>query len=426
MESLRPAPVLLDCHYKGFPIAAAPCRIDEIATRGWNVLAGDLPFPIALLRDSALAHNIAWMREFARSRGVELAPHGKTTMSPELYRRQIDAGAWGLSFATVYQLSVGAEAGLRRALIPNQIVCDADLDGLAALLHDYPALRVWFLVDSIAQIRLIEAWKTKRREPAWFDCLLEIGIPGKRAGCRTLDEALAVAAAIRASPALRLGGIECYEGSVAQGDSGHDRREVDALMARVADAALGCDRGGLFENDEVLMTAGGSALFDLVTDGLKLRLSKPVRAILRSGCYVAHDHGSYMNLLKKVEERQHLASSLKPAIEVWAMTQSRPEPGLAILSCGKRDVSHDLSLPVALFHCAQGQNAARAIPGGWRLTDLNDQHAYLRFPEADPGPAVGDLIGLGISHPCTTFDKWRWLPVIDDAYAVIGAVSTHF
>ena len=417
---------LLDRRYKGFPPAAVPCRLDEIGTRNWNVLAGDLPFPIALLRDSALRHNIAWMQEFARSRGVDIAPHGKTPMSPELYRRQLDAGAWGISFATVYQLAVGAEAGVTRSLIANQVVCDADLDGLSALLREYPALRAWFLVDSVAQVRLIEAWRAQRQDPAVFDCLLEIGIPGKRTGCRTTDEALAVAAAIHASPALRLGGIECYEGSVAQGDSEHDRREVDALMQRVVDAALGCDRAGFFANDEVLMTAGGSALFDLVTDGLKPRLSKPVRGILRSGCYVAHDHGSYMNLLHKVEERQHFASSLRPAIEVWAMVQSRPEPGLAILTCGKRDISYDLELPFALFHCARGRDTPRTIPGEWRLTALNDQHAYLHFPESDPGPAVGDLIGLGISHPCTTFDKWRWLPVVDDRYSVIDAVTTRF
>ena len=422
----RTIPPFLDRRSKGFPPAAAACRLDEIGARRWNVLAGDLAFPIAVLRDSALSHNIAWMQEFARSRGVDLAPHGKTTMSPELYRRQLDAGAWGISFATVYQLCVGAEAGVERALIANQVVCDADLDGLAALLRDFPALFACFLVDSLAQVELIESWKARRSDPTVFDCLLEIGIPGKRTGCRALDEALAVAAAIRASPTLRLSGIECYEGSVTTGESAHDRREVDALMRRVADAARACDRAGFFESDEVLMTAGGSALFDLVAGGLKPVLTRPVRGILRSGCYVAHDHGSYMNLLHRVEERQHFASSLTPAIEVWTMTQSRPEPGLAILSCGKRDISHDLSLPVALFHCARGEKTPRPVPGDWRLADLNDQHAYLRFSEDDPGPTVGDLIGLGISHPCTTFDKWRWLPVIDDHYDVIDAVTTRF
>lgn len=416
---------VLDRRYKGFPLAAVPCRLDEIGMRAWNILNGDLPFPIAVLRDSALRHNLAWMQEFARSRGIDLAPHGKTTMSPELYRRQIDAGAWGITFATVHQLAVGAEAGITRALIANQVLCEADLDGLATLLREYPALRAWFLVDSAAQVRLIDAWRERRKSAVVFDCLLEIGVPGKRTGCRTPEEALTVAAAIHASPALRLGGIECYEGNIAQGDSEHDRREVDALMRRVVLAAEACDDNGFFENDEVLMTAGGSALFDLVAEGLKPRLSKPVRGILRSGCYVTHDHGSYMNLLHKVEERQQLASSLRPAIEVWTMVQSRPEPGLAILTCGKRDISYDLDLPVALFHHAAG-TTPRPVPDGWKLTALNDQHAYLRFPETDHGPGVGDLVGLGISHPCTTFDKWRWLPVVDDSYNVVEAVTTRF
>ncbi len=426
MNANSHTPVILDPRYKGFPPAAAPCRLDEIAARHWNILAGDLPFPIAVLRDSALRHNVDWMQTFARARGVEIAPHGKTTMSPELYRRQIDAGAWGLSFATVYQLGVGLESGIKRALIANQVVCDADLDGLAAMLAADTGLRVWFLVDSLAQIERIERWQEQRGVDVGFDCLLEIGIAGKRTGCRTRQEVLALAARIEASPALRLGGIECYEGSVKQGDTTHDREAVGALMQRVAEAASECDRRGYFADDEVLITAGGSALFDLVTDGLLPVLSKPVIGILRSGCYVTHDHGSYMRLLHKVEERIERSASLQPAIEVWAMVQSCPEPGLAILTCGKRDISYDLELPVALYHHRPGDALPHPIGAIWQLTALNDQHAYLHYPAGEPGPAVGDLIGLGISHPCTTFDKWRWLPVVDDSYAVIDAVTTRF
>ena len=65
------------------------------------MLAGDLPLPIALLKRDAVAHNLAWMQRQARHWGIDLAPHGKTTMSPQLFRRQLDAGAWGITFATV-------------------------------------------------------------------------------------------------------------------------------------------------------------------------------------------------------------------------------------------------------------------------------------------------------------------------------------
>jgi D-serine dehydratase len=109
--------------------------------------------------------------------------------------------------------------------------------------------------------------------------------------------------------------------------------------------------------------------------------------------------------------------------------QSCPEPGLAILAMGKRDISYDLDLPVPQWRTALGAAQTRAVPSHWSITGLNDQHAYLRFDAQAPAheqPAFGELVGSGISHPCTTFDKWRWMPVVDDSYLVIDAVSVNF
>lgn len=422
---------ILDHRSKSFPQTAAPCRASELAARGWNLLADDLAYPLAVIRRSALSHNLAWMQDFAARKGVVLAPHGKTTMSPELFRQQLSAGAWGLTFATIYQLSVGVEAGARRAIIANQVVCDADLDGLHALLQRHADLRVWFLVDSLAQLRLIEEWAERRQaagQPARrFDTLLEIGIPGQRTGCRTLEEALDLALAIARSPAAQLGGIECYEGGVARCDSEHDVREVTALVRRVTEAAYQCDALDLFSDPAVLLTAGGSAVFDLVVPLLRTQgLSRPVEGVLRSGCYITHDHGNYMRFLRQVEQREGLDASLRPALEVWTMVQSVPEPGLALLTCGRRDVSYDLEMPVPVRWAPRGQRTAGDAPQGWTIHALNDQHAYLRFDPAGIPPTVGDRVALGISHPCTTFDKWRWLPLVEDDWAVTGAISTRF
>ena len=197
---------ILDHRYKSYPAAAEPCRAADIGRKGWNVLAGDLPFPLAVLRRGALEHNLAWMQDYAQRRGAVLAPHGKTTMSPQLFTRQLQAGAWGLTFATVFQAAVGVQAGARRIIISNQVVCDADLDGLAVLLANHPDLRVWFLVDSLAQLSLIEEWSQRRLIACELDVLLEMGAPGQRTGCRTHDEAIALAQAIARSPAVRLGG----------------------------------------------------------------------------------------------------------------------------------------------------------------------------------------------------------------------------
>jgi D-serine dehydratase len=298
---------ILDHRCKSYPPAAEPCRACDIGRKGWNLLAGDLPFPLAVLRRSALEHNLAWMQDYAQRRGAVLAPHGKTTMSPQLFARQLQAGAWGLTFATVFQAAVGVQAGARRIIIANQVVCDADLDGLAMLLANHPDLRAWFMVDSLAQLSLIEEWSQRRLIASELDVLLEMGAPGQRTGCRTLEEAIALAQAIARSPAVRLGGIECYEGGLARCDSEHDAREVTALVRRVMEAAKACDAQGLFAGEEILLTAGGSALFDLVMPLLRTQgLSKPVRGVLRSGCYVTHDHGHYARLLAQVEQREGL------------------------------------------------------------------------------------------------------------------------
>lgn len=418
---------ILDHRCKSYPPAAEPCRAVDIGRKGWNVLAGDLPFPLAVLRRSALEHNLAWMQDYATRRGAVLAPHGKTTMSPQLFARQLQAGAWGLTFATVFQAIVGVEAGARRIIIANQVVCDADLDGLAVLLSRHADLRIWFLVDSLAQLALIEQWSRRHLAAPELDVLLEIGVPGQRTGCRTIEEALALAQAIARSPSVRLGGIECYEGGLARCDSEHDTREVTALVRRVIEAAKACDAQALFAAEEVLLTAGGSAVFDLVMPLLRTQgLSKRVRGVLRSGCYVTHDHGQYARFLGQVEQREGLQSSLQPAMEVWSLVQSVPEPGLALLTCGRRDISHDIEMPIPLRHVPRGSRAVADSPAGWKITALNDQHAYLRFDPATAAPRVGDMVALGISHPCTTFDKWRWMAVVEDDWAVSGAIRTCF
>jgi D-serine dehydratase len=417
-------------HPKSLSLSATPGDLSDIAQRGWHLLDDDLAYPIAVLRRSALMHNLRWMQDFAKCKGVRFAPHGKTTMSPELFALQLAAGAWGLTFATVFQLSVGVAAGVRRALIANQVLGTADLAGLQHLLRKTPGLRVWFLVDSLAQLRLIEQWSAAQSGFEPFDVLLEMGIAGQRTGCRSLEEALELAQALAASPAVRLGGVECYEGPTAVCDPTLDPVQVSDLVRRVLEVARACDAKGWFAPGEIVLSAGGSAVFDLVMPLLQAQgLSQPVCGVLRSGCYLAHDHLHYRNYLRLVEQREGLADSLLPALEVWALVQSVPEPGLALLSCGKRDISYDLDLPTPQWHApphVRRLQDAQAVPSDWRITALNDQHAYLRFVPTGRVPAVGDRVALGLSHPCTTFDKWRWMPLIEDDGAVSGAIHTCF
>jgi D-serine dehydratase len=234
-----------------------------------------------------------------------------------------------------------------------------------------------------------------------------------------------LASAVSAPP--EISAPACYEGLGVKGDDESDRALADGLMNRVQAIAQAIDSAGGFESDEMIVSAGGSAIFDLVARHMRPALSRPVRGVLRSGCYVTHDHGHYRRLVHRVAQRCGCADELQPALEVWTQVQSVPEPGLALLTGGRRDVSFDIELPRPLTLARGGRLQTLAADGGWRIKALNDQHAHLCFdPDAAPQPQVGDLVALGISHPCTTFDKWHWLPLVDDDYRVIDAVTTHF
>jgi D-serine dehydratase len=251
-----------------------------------------------------------------------------------------------------------------------------------------------------------------------------------------MDDALALARAVAAAPGLQLAGFECYEGLLVTDDRAADIDRVDALLEQVADLARQADAEGLFGGERIVLSAGGSSYFDRVAQGLRSvdGLSRPVLPVLRSGCYLTSDHGHYLGMLGELDAREGLAEGLLPALEVWSVVLSRPEPGLAILSMGKRDASYDLGLPHALLAHRPGQAGPVALPDGARIEKMNDQHAYLRLPEEQDEHGdmrvgdvrVGDLVGCGISHPCTTFDKWPVLLLVDDDYNVQRAINTLF
>jgi D-serine dehydratase len=417
----------LDSSLKGYPHQAPPCAVKDIGRQGWNVMRGDLPFPLAVLKADALAHNLAWMADFVRATGVLLAPHGKTTMAPQLFARQIEAGAWGITFANVQQVSLGVAAGLRRIILANQLVGEQDILQAMHLVDSTPDLELHFLVDSISQLQLIEHCAARRGLTRPLTALLEVGVAAGRTGCRTVDEAVRVARAMAASRSVRLSGVECFEGLSVTGDSASDRVVVERWMQTLRQVARRCDDEGLYGTAEITLSAGGSAVFDLVAKSLPTQLSRPARTILRSGCYVTHDSCFYERYLRQVVARLGgewgRRPGLRPALEVWTQVQSQPEPGLAILALGKRDASFDIDLPMPFARVRDGVRSA--LDDAWRITKLNDQHAYLQVP-AGAEVHVGDLVGCGISHPCTTFDKWRWLPEVDAGYDVTGAIRTYF
>jgi D-serine dehydratase len=417
------ADVLLDSTTKGIPVASRPLRIGEIGSQGWNVLAGDCPLPLAVIRTDIMAANSAWMMDFVRRHGLLLAPHGKTTMAPALFSRQLADGAWAITVATSQQMQVCLRAGVRRIIMANQPIGRA-ADACFAALASHPELELYVLADSLEGVALL-ARAAQSRSTTSLRVLVEVGAAGARTGCRDIASALALAQAIDAAPGLSLAGVEAFEGVLT------DALEVEALLRRVVDTVHAIDARGYFDDaSEVVLSAGGSAFFDLVALGFEsISLSRPLRRVLRSGCYLTHDEFGYAQEHGRVLREHRVAlpwGSLQPALQVWAYVQSRPDPDKALLTMGKRDVSYDSGWPrpVAWFRPGVMQSPA-PMPAGCTITTLNDQHAHMALPVAAT-LAVGDMVAFGIAHPCTTFERWQVLMLVDAKLDIVGAIRTFF
>jgi len=407
---------------KGFPAVDEPVPLADVAGRGWTLR--DLPTPVMVLRGSALEHNLALMAEYCHAWGVDIAPHGKTTMAPQLWRRQLDAGAWGITAATVDQVRVMRSTGVARVLLANELVDPVSIAWVAAQLAD-PGFELIGYVDSDRSVEILDEGLRGAGAERPLPVLVELGTEGGRTGCRSIPEAVHVASRVASAERLRLAGVSGYEGMICRERSPACVASVVAYLDRLRELTVTMLDAGTFAGHErVILSAGGSSFFDLVVDRLRgpWQGGANVRVVLRSGCYLTHDAGFYERL-SPLPSRDG-PRGFVPAIELWAHVLSRPEPELAILGFGKRDVSFDIDLPMPrVVRTASG--AVADIAGGLEIEALNDQHAYGRLR---PGVSldVGDLVGLDISHPCTALDKWRTIPVLDDRDHVVDAIATCF
>ncbi|WP_181793128.1 amino acid deaminase [Streptomyces sp. WELS2] len=414
----------VDHRFKGLPPDAYGLTVAELAAQRRNLFrdgdrdGGGFTTPVLALSAERLAHNLALMETYTARHGLAFAPHGKTSMAPQLFHRQIEHGAWGITLAVPHQVRVARAFGIQRIFLANELVDAAALRWIAAELAADPEFRLVAYVDSVRGVELMDAALAGAARPV--DVVIELGAgDGARTGVRTEAEAEQVAAAVAAVPTLRLVGVAGYEGEVPKADP----ERVRSYLRRLVELAVGLDRAGRFgEADEIVVSAGGSAWFDAVADvfaGIP-ELSGPVLKLLRSGAYVSHDDGHYRRLTPfgRVPEE----GALEPAFRLWAQVVSRPAPEQAFANAGKRDAAHDLDLPTAQVVRRNGEERPAA---GITVTGLSDQHTWLRTdPEADV--EVGDWIGFGLSHPCTSFDKWQLIPVAEADGTVVDYIRTFF
>jgi D-serine dehydratase len=395
---------------------------NEIPALGWSLLREDLSLPAAVLDEEKLAHNLQWMQQFAVAYGVKLAPHGKTTMAPKLFARQLQAGAWGITLATAHQVRVAYDHGVRRILMANQLVGKQNMAVIARLLED-PEFEYFSLIDSAEQVKSLASFFPAggRR----LNVLLELGVDGGRTGVRNEQQLRALLEVLsERRDHIALCGVEIYEGILK------DETSIRQFLQRAVEVARELAKENRFDRDPILLSGAGSAWYDVVAEVFsQADLGQASEVVLRPGCYLTHDVGVYRMAQQQIESRNPVArqmhSSLQPALQLWAYVQSVPEKNKAIVALGKRDAAFDAGLPTPALRYRPGAKLPTAAPAGWKLTTMMDQHAYLQITENDD-IRVGDMIGFDISHPCLTFDKWRYLSVLDPEYRVIDVIQTFF
>ncbi|MGF6858713.1 amino acid deaminase [Paraburkholderia sp. CI3] len=415
----------IDPYSKGLGmVPGTSIQLTDAARLEWNLLAEDVSLPAAVLYADRVEHNLKWMQAFVAEYGVKLAPHGKTTMAPQLFRRQLETGAWGITLATAHQVRAAYHGGVSRILMANQLVGRHNMMMIAELLSD-PDFEFFCLVDSAEGVEQLGEFFTSVKKP--LQVLLELGVPGGRTGVRDETQRNAVLDAIARYPdVLKLAGVELYEGVLKE------EPEVRAFLQGAVAVTRELVEQGRFARSPAVLSGAGSAWYDVVAEEFaQATQSGKVEVVLRPGCYLTHDVGIYRkaqtDIFKRNPVAKKMGEGLLPALQLWAYVQSIPEPDRAIIGLGKRDSAFDAGMPEPARHYRPGQQAPRDIAAseGWEIFGLMDQHAYLRIP-AGADLKVGDMIAFDISHPCLTFDKWKQVLVVDPQYRVKEVIETFF
>jgi len=429
MRNLSEYSEKINYQIKGLPFSEKELSLDDIPAKGWNILKGNMPMPLATIKASVIESNSKWMRNFTKKYRAHIAPHGKTSMSPQLFKRQIDDGAWAITVANIHQLRLCIRWGIKRVFLANQVAGVQNLKELTNELALEPDLDFFILIDSIENAKQLADAAKKQKLNNPIQILIELGFQGGRTGCRSFRSALNLARSVQSlKPYLELKGVEGYEALLRTYPNPENK--IRNFLIELKKLFTTCIDENLFQKKPFIISAGGSDFFDLVLQNFSEISSKQdVCCVIRSGCYLTHDSLNYKRVFENIKKRspevEELDFSLKPALQVWGVVQSVPEPGLCIINLGKRDVSYDLDLPIPeLLFCPSMHKTPLTISNEFRVKGLNDQHTFLEIPKLKK-LCIGDYLAFGISHPCTTFDKWRLVYLIDDNYNIIGGIRTY-
>ncbi|TGE84918.1 amino acid deaminase [Pseudoalteromonas sp. KS88] len=398
--------------------------IKQLQQTGWDIFKEQVSLPVAVIKQDNIKKNAKWMADFTAKHNMLLAPHGKTTMSTELFKIQLDAGAWGITLATVAQVINAFEAGITRVIMANQLVGKFHFEQIAKWLES-SKVEFYCFADSIENLTDIGEFFAERNLSV--NVLLEVGIKGGRCGLRSAKDISSLVATCEQYTSLELMGIAFYEGVIGGENAA---QQVKVFVDEVNTLAKRLQVENRYNTDKPIITGAGSAWYDIVAKTLyDNSCSDNFNIILRPGCYLIHDTGIYQKAQQAIMARSQVAcdipGDLENSLSIWAYVLSLPEPGLAIIGMGKRDVAFDAGLPTAELIYSVKTNQLRAVNSAFKVEKIMDQHCMLRYSDDQP-LRVGDMMSFSTSHPCLTFDKWRQIGIVEDEWVITKTISTQF
>jgi D-serine deaminase-like pyridoxal phosphate-dependent protein len=338
----------------------------------------DLTTPVVLLERTRMDANIRSMQEACNANGVGLWPHMKTHKMVEVARRQLAAGAQGLTCAKVGEAEAMLPSGVKRIFIAHSLVDVRVAPRLTKLADQLDELRV--AATSVAQAEALElvAMATGRV----LKVMLAVDTGLHREGVRDIDAAKAIAAICARCPQLKLAGIYTHEGQLYSAKPEEQQAHTAAVLQRMIEVRDALD-------PKLPLWPGCSVTARLMAATGQVQVVRP-------GAYMFGDMA--LAVTSRVMARTDVA------IHVLVTVVDRPEPGLALIDAGSKVFSSDKT--------ALGVHAIAVDGRDIQAVRLNEEHGYLRGTDVDT-LKVGDRLQFMPAHVCTVINLTDQVTVVE-------------
>jgi D-serine deaminase-like pyridoxal phosphate-dependent protein len=339
-----------------------------------------IPTPALVLDLPVVRANIAEMAHRMEPLPAALRPHAKIHKSPILGRMQIEAGAIGLTTATVWEAAAMIADGLNGMLVCNQVVGPVKTAELARLGGE---AEISVLVESAYNAE--ELSTAASRAGTSIGVLVELDIGLHRAGVRSLDAAVALAQHVETLPGLRLRGPFGYEGHcMLEPDRELRVHKAHTAIASLLEFADALDARGLSTE---IVGAGGLGTWDIT--GANPRITE-----IHAGSYVFMD-----------AFHARLVPGFSPALTVSTTVTSLTADGV-VVDCGRKSIGIDRAVP----ELVGTRGVVRREHGEY---SIHEEHVLLELHD-EPDVGVGSVLRLMPGYAPTTVNLFDCFFVVED------------